>query len=140
MPKYIQTGLILLLLVVLNATGDASRLLHWQMTAHVIQVVHLAGWIAIWALFDFKRYYVAMYILARVWAFDLVHNLWTGMKLLYMGENDPVGWLVIHFAELVKQDYINFSLVLKILAFIWWLAWLFTDGDMRAIYLGKRKA
>ena len=138
MPKYIQTALILLGLVVLDATGDVFRATRWQIPHHAMEVVQIAGWIAIWALYGFKRYYIAMYILARLWAFDLVYNLWFGHPLLYMGSSDLVGLSVRWFADLVKQNYLNFSFMLKFLALVWWTAWLFTDGNARAIFIGKR--
>ena len=138
MPKHIQTALILLGLVVLDATGDALRQNGWQIPHHLMEVVQVAGWILIWALYGFKGYYVAMYILGRLWAFDVVHNLWTGHILLYMGESDLVGISVRWFAGLVKQNYLNFSFILKFIALVWWTAWLFTDGNARAIFIGKR--
>lgn len=138
MPKYIQTGLILLALVVIDATGDALRLAGWQIPSHAMESIQVAGWILIWALYGFKGYYIAMYILGRIWAFDLVHNLWTGHQLLYMGTNDLVGLAVHWFSDLVKQNYLHFSFILKFIALVWWTGWLISDGDTRSIFIGKR--
>ena len=140
MRKHIQTALILLGLVVLDATGDAFRASGWQIPHHTIEVLQIAGWIALWALYGFKRYYIAMYILARIWAFDIVFNLWYGTKLLYLGHSDLVGLSVHWFADLVGHNYMHFSFILKFIAFVWWAGWLISDGDTRSIFIGKRKA
>jgi hypothetical protein len=140
MAKYIQVGLILLGLVVLDASGDAMRILGWQIPSHAMETIQIAGWILIWALYGFKRYYVAMYILARIWAFDIVLNLWTGFRLLYVSDNDLVGLAILWFADLVHQPYVHFSFILKFITLVWWIAWLLSDGDHRALYWWKRKA
>ncbi len=138
MLKHIQTGLILLTLVALDATGDALRLNGWQVPHHVVESIQIGWWLLIWALYGFKRYYIAMYILARVWAFALVFNLWAGNKLLYLGTNDLVGISIHWFADLVGHNYMHFSFILKFMALVWWVGWLISDGDTRSIFMGKR--
>lgn len=138
MAKHIQTALILLGLVVLDACGDAFRTHGWQLLSHAMETIQVAGWILIWGLYGFKGYYVAMYILARIWAFDLIYNPIAGNSLLYMGDNDLVGWLVIHFAEWVKHPYVHFSFILKFIGLVWWTGWLITDGNTRALFIRRR--
>jgi len=140
MAKHLQAALILLALVVIDATGDVFRAAHWQIPHHAMEVIQVAGWIAIWALYGFKKYYIGMYILARLWAFDLVYNIWFGHPLLYMGQSDLLGLSVQWFADLVKQNYLHFSFMIKFLSLVWWVAWLLTDGNARALFIGKRKA
>jgi hypothetical protein len=139
MPKHIQISLLLLSLVVIDASGDALGLIGWQIPSHTMEVVQVAGWILIWALYGFKGYYIVMYVLGRIWAFDLVHNLWTGEHILYMGLNDIFGLSVRWFADLVKQNYYHFSFMLKFISLVWWVAWLLTDGNARALFIRKPK-
>jgi len=62
-----------------------------------------------------------VYILGRIWLFDLLFNVLTGHNLLYMGKNDLFGRITIWFAGLVKQRYEHFSFMVKFLALIVWI-------------------
>ena len=126
MYEHMLIVLVLLAQVILDATGDAHRARHWTLSSHIMEAIQVGAWIAVWALFSFEPYFILMYILGRVWAFDLVYNLWVDNSILYMGESDMMGRGVRWFAGKVKQNYIHFSLVLKVLSLIWWVAWLLT--------------
>ena len=62
---------LLLLLVILDASGDAFRLKGWQVLHHLFEAIQIAGWISIWALFGFDPVYIAFYILGRIVLFDI---------------------------------------------------------------------
>jgi len=133
MNKIKYTSLALLLLVILDATGDAFRIQGWQFLHHAIETLQIAGWVAVWSLFEFNLVFIVMYITGRLFLFDLTLNVIAGNPLLYMGENDAVGWLVRGFANLVKQNYMHFSLVLKFLAGVWWMSYFFTNKQFRSL-------
>lgn len=119
-PK-ILIGLLLLLQVVLDATGDAFRAKGWQLAHHLTEGIQIAGWFLIWALFGFGYIFIPIYILGRIWLFDLLFNIWKGNQLLYMGENDVLGKAVRWFADLVGHNYMNFSFIIKLLALVGWI-------------------
>ena len=131
MPEYILVCLLLLAQVILDATGDWFRTRGWGILHHAMEAIQIGGWLLIWALFGFKIVYVYMYILGRVWAFDIVYNIWHGGKLLYVGKFDLLGKAIRWLAEKTKQPYVHFSFTIKFIALIWWTAWLFTNGGYR---------
>ena len=133
MSKIKWTSLVLLLLVILDASGDAFRAQGWQLAHHMIEMVQVAGWIAVWALFRFNLVYIVMYILGRFIGFDMVFNLIAGNELFYVGESSLYGrflswginWMTIHMGMLVSW--------LKFLALIWWVAWFWTNKQFREL-------
>jgi hypothetical protein len=128
MAEYITIGLVLLGLVILDGSGDAFRSKGWQILHHTMETIQIAGWILIWALFGFEPYYVAMYVLGRIWAFDLTWNLWTGNRILYVGTSDLFGRAIRGISNLFKVPYENTSFIIKLIAVAWWIAWLLTNG------------
>jgi len=119
-PK-IVISLVLLLQVALDASGDAFRAKGWQVIHHFMEALQIAGWFLIWALFGFEPIFIPIYILGRIWLFDLIFNIWKGNHLLYLGENDVFGKVIRWFANLVKQNYMHFSFILKLMALVAWL-------------------
>jgi len=131
MDKIKYTSLALLLLIILDATGDAFRLEGRQVLHHVVESFQIAGWLAVWALFDFNMVYIVMYILGRLILFDVTFNAIAGNSLLYMGENDLVGKGVRWFADLTKQNYIHFSFMLKFMSLLVWGSYFFNNKQYR---------
>ena len=133
MSKIKWTSLALLFLVILDASGDAFRGNGWQLVHHFMESIQISIWILVWILFRFNPVFIVMYILGRVWLFDPVLNLWVGnpTHLLYMGENDIFGKSVRWFADLVKQNYLHFSFMLKFIALIWWVTWFWTNKQFK---------
>lgn len=127
MKEQMIISLLLLLLVVLDAAGDAFRLKGKQVLHHSLESLQVALWVAVWALFEFQPYYIAMYILGRFVMFDLVFNLIAGNKLLYVGKSSLYGRFFSWFIPRVKEPG-QLLPWLKILALGWWVAWFLTNG------------
>jgi len=123
--------LILLLLVAFDAAGDAFRLRGWQVIHHVMESVHVIGWIAVWALFRFNPVYIVMYLLGRFIAFDLIFNLIAGNYWWYVGESSLYGRGMLWFADLVKQPIALMVSMPKFMALTWWNAWFWTNRQFR---------
>ncbi|KKM01892.1 hypothetical protein LCGC14_1789890 [marine sediment metagenome] len=121
-------SLVLLLIVMLDAAGDALRLRKHQVISHMAEAVQVALWIAVWALFEFQVYYIAMYILGRFIVFDLVFNLIAGNKIFYIGESSLYGRGLRWLAGKVRQPVGLFISMPKLMALVWWVAWFLTDG------------
>lgn len=131
MSKIKWTSLALLLLVILDATGDAFRAEGWQLAHHSMETLQVAGWIAVWVLFRFNPVYIVMYILGRFIVFDGIFNLIVGNELFYVGESSIYGrflsfgitWMKIHMGMIVSW--------LKFLALFWWVTWFWTNRTFR---------
>ncbi len=128
MNEFAIVTLILLAIAAIDAAGDAFRIHQWQNLHHGMEVVGIATWIAVWALFDFHWQYVTMYITGRIWLFDPLLNLIAGYKLTYAGKSSVYGRLLSWFMNLVKNPGILIW-VFRAIAFIWWIAWLLTKAD-----------
>lgn len=128
MSEFIIVSLILLGIAAIDAAGDAFRIHQWQIVHHGMEVLGVAVWIAVWALFDFRPVYVTMYITGRIWLFDPLMNLIAGYKLTYSGKSSLYGRLLSWFQDKVKNPG-HLIWVLRGIAFIWWLAWIITKAD-----------
>jgi len=131
----------LLLLVVLDAYGDALRYRGYQIW-HLVEAVQIAGWFVFAGLFAADCMtsivanqsvmsiilsgwiYVLIYVLGRIWLFDLVYNLTAGKPILYVGKNDLFGKSVRWFAGIWPVSYSNVSFIVKFMALIGWVALL----------------
>jgi len=133
MSKIKWVSIALLLIVILDASGDAFRLNGWQIAHHMTEAIQIAGWIAIWALFRFNLVYIVMYILGRFIAFDLVFNLWAGLDLFYVGDSSLYGRFIMWFAALVKQPVGLVLSMPKFMALVWWVAWFWTNRIFREL-------
>jgi hypothetical protein len=133
MSKEKWTSLALLLLVILDATGDAFRIQGWQVLHHSIESLQVAGWLAVWILFRFNPVYIAMYILGRFVTFDVVLNLIVGNDWWYVGETSLYGRFLSWLAGLVKQPISMFVTAFKAIALFVWVAWFWTDRKFREL-------
>jgi len=130
---------LLLLLVAIDAIGDSFRFLNRQFLHHAMESIQIAGWFCFAVLFAFicmnsvqanqsvwmvilsHWHYALIYVLGRIWLFDILWNILTGHDPLYMGKNDLFGRSVRLFSAWVMQDYKHFSFMLKFLALIAWI-------------------
>jgi len=130
MNEFTIVSLVLLAIMAIDAAGDAFRIHKWQNLHHGMEVVGVAAWIAIWALFEFSPIYVVMYITGRIAFFDPLLNLIAGYKLTYAGKSSVYGRLLSWFMSKVKNPGILIW-VIRALALIWWVAWIITNADGR---------
>lgn len=119
MSEFIIVSLILFVIMAIDAAGDAFRIHQWQVLHHIMEVAGIALWIVIWALFDFKIEYIAIYITGRIWAFDPILNLIAGYKLTYAGKSSLYGRLLSWFMNVVKNPGILIW-VIRALCLIAW--------------------
>lgn len=137
MSKIKWTSLALLLLVVLDASGDAFRLNGWQAAHHVMETIQVAGWFAVWLLFRFNPVYIVMYLLGRFIGFDAIFNLITDNELFYVGESSLYGRFLSWGISMMG---INMGMLigwLKLLALIWWVAWFWTNRIFRDFKISR---
>ena len=133
MSKIKWTSLALLALVILDATGDAFRALGWQILHHIMESLQIAGWVAVWALFEFNLVFVVMYILGRFVGFDAVFNLIKGNPFFYVGDSSIYGTVLSWFTGAVKTPPTLLVSMLKFMALIWWVAWFWTNRMFREL-------
>ena len=117
-------SLILLGLVMLDAIGDAFRHRHWQIPHHIMEVMHVAGWIAVWALFGFKPVFIAMYIVGRIVLFDVVFNLTAGLPIGHIGRSSLYDIILTWFGSWVKQHPAHFVFIFRFMALLSWIGLL----------------
>ena len=115
MNEFFIVSLFLLGAVVVDALGDALRLLNKQIAHHTMEAVHLVIWVVIWAAFGFVPVYIAMYILGRVVAFDIVFNLAAGLPVFHVGNCSLYDRAITWFAGKVKQHPGQYSIVNAVL-------------------------
>jgi hypothetical protein len=117
-------SLSLLALAVLDAVGDAFRFRGWNIPHHVVESVHVGGWVLIWALFGFAPVYVWLYVLGRIVLFDIVFNLVGGLPIGYIGKTSIYDLLVTALGGWVKQNPANFAFIFRFMALTTWIALL----------------
>jgi hypothetical protein len=118
MNELIITSISLLVLVVLDAVGDAFRLRKWNVLHHVFEVFHVAGFFAIWALFSFDIIWVPIYILCRIVVFDIVFNVVAGLPITYIGTNSLYDIFVTKLGGWVKQHPGHFAFIFRFMALV----------------------
>lgn len=128
MNEFIIVSIILLGIMIIDAAGDAFRVHQWQIIHHLMEVLGVAAWIAVWALFDFHWAYIPMYITGRIWGFDPLFNLIAGYKLTYAGKSSLYGRVLSWFMIKVKNPGVLIW-VLRGISLIWWVAWILTKAD-----------
>ena len=121
MTPTLTISLLLLALVGLDATGDAFRFLNRQVLHHAMEVLMIAGFIALWAFFPFEPVYIIIYILGRLWLFDVLWNVITGQNPLYIGTSDLYGRSVRWIGEKLRVSYMHFSFMIKFMSFMAWI-------------------
>ena len=119
-------SLSLLALAVFDAVGDAFRFRGWNIPHHVMESIHVAGWVAIWALFgpDFLPVFVYLYILGRIVLFDIVFNLVGGLPIGYIGKTSIYDLFVTALGGWVKQHPGHFAFIFRFMALVTWIALL----------------
>ena len=140
--------LILLVQVILDAVGDGFRARGWQKIHHTIESVQIGIWLSLlpaiyFGWLDFQWYYIWMYVLGRIWLFDLVINPIMKQKLLYVSKTswDGVIYYFISGDENPnrkrKWPVKNFSFIFKFMAFVWWIGWFISNKDTLSIFIGR---
>ena len=124
MNEPLIVSLCLLGLVLFDAVGDAFRFRGWNIPHHVIETFHVAGWVALWALFGFAPVYVWLYILGRIVLFDIVFNLTGGLPIGHIGDNSIYDIVVTKFGGWVKQHPGHFAFIFRIIALAFWIGTL----------------
>ena len=125
MNEFAIVSLILLALVVIDATGDAFRVHQWQIIHHSMEVLGIVVIFVLWALFEFSLLYIPMYITGRIWVFDPLFNLIAGYRLTYAGKSSIYGRVLSWFMNKVKEPG-QLIWVLRGMALMFWLGWIFT--------------
>lgn len=112
---------ILIGLVLIDAIGDAFRFRGWLTPHHIAEVVHVAGWIALWAFFPFSLVYVWMYILGRIILFDITFNMVAGLPIGYIGKGSLYDIILTKFGGWVGQNPAHFAFILRVIALAGWV-------------------
>jgi len=124
MNEFLIVSLFLLGAVVVDALGDALRLNKELIAHHVMEVIHVALWVVIWAAFGFAPVYIAMYILGRIVLFDIVFNLAAGLPVFYIGTNSLYDIILTKFGGWVKQHPGHFAFIFRFMALVSWIGLL----------------
>lgn len=117
-------SLVLLGLILLDAIGDALRFRSKQIAHHVMEVIHISGWIALWALFSFQWLFLPMYIMGRIVLFDIVFNLSAGLSIGHIGKSSLYDIVLTWFGGWVKQHPAHFVFIFRFMALIVWIGLL----------------
>jgi hypothetical protein len=142
MEQYTIVILFLLWQVIIDGLGDGFRVRKWQRPHHSMETLRIGGWLAYPAALslgwvDFQWYYIAMYILGRIWAFDLVYNLVARNKLFYVSKTSWDGvilWWISGEDDPGRKNRWPIGMVAsmpKMISLLWWMAWFLTDGGWR---------
>lgn len=131
MSKIKWTSLTLLLIILLDASGDAFRLHGWQVAHHIMEALQICGWLFIWFNFRFNPVWIVMYLLGRFVVFDVTFNLIAGLDWWYVGESSLYGRIIVWFSDLVKQPVALMVSMPKFIALVWWVAWFWTNRQFR---------
>jgi len=124
MKEQLIISLVLLGLASADAVGDAFRLRNWQIPHHIMEMFHVAGWIAVWALFTFQWEYVVLYILGRIILFDIIFNLTAGLPIGYVGRSSLYDIILTKFGSWVKQHPAHFVFIFRFMALVAWIGLL----------------
>jgi len=125
MNEFQTTSLVLLGVALIDATGDAFRVHRWQIVHHLMEVLGIATFFLIWALFEFRWEYIPVYITGRIVVFDPVFNLIAGNPINYVGESSFYGRIMTWVAKLTKEPG-HLIWVIRAMALTFWLTWLLT--------------
>ena len=121
MKEQLLISLVLLGLVLLDAVGDAFRLRGWQIVHHIAELLTVAVWFAIWALFGFEWMYIILYILGRIVLFDIAFNLTAGLRIGYIGRSSLYDIILTKFGGWVKQHPAHFIFIFRFMALVAWI-------------------
>ena len=130
MSAFIIVSIILLGIIILDAVGDGLRWKGKQVAHHVVEITREAVWLSMVAYFMNNWMIIPMYILARIAFFDPVLNLIAGKGIGYIGSSSLYDRLLKWFTgKAGEQGYLIW--VIRVLALIWWVAWIITNADGR---------
>jgi hypothetical protein len=127
-------SLIFLLLILLDAVGDALRARNKQVPHHTLEVIHIIGWFFIAVIvargwLEWSDRQIVMYITLRIAIFDVIFNVIKGNKWSYVGESSLYGRFMNWFTDLPKIMEQGFLIwVIRVMALVWWTAWFITNG------------
>ena len=130
-------SLIFLVLILLDAVGDALRAKGKQVPHHTLEVGHIVGWFMIAVItargwLAWSDLMIVMYITLRIAIFDVVFNIIRGNKWSYIGESSLYGIVLTWFVKRPKVQEQGFLIwVIRFLALLWWVTWFITDGGFR---------
>jgi len=125
--EFLIVNLILLLAVLLDATGDAFRTRGKQVIHHMMEVAQIGTWVALWALFDFHWLYILLYTFARFVFFNLTYNLIAGNKWYYTGKSNLFDKAENWIAKSQGAQFV--AVIPRIIILVWWLAWILTNAN-----------
>ena len=126
MKEHLVISLIMLGLVVIDGIGDALRLRGWQIPHHIAEILHVSGWIAVWALFGFEMVYIPIYIVGRVILFDIVFNLVAGLPIGHIGKSSLYDIVLTWFGKWVKNSPVHFVFIFRFMALLAWIGLILT--------------
>jgi len=122
---FLLTSIILLGAVVTDAIGDALRTRGKLIPHHIFEVAHVVVFFSVWASSNFVADYAVMYILGRIWAFDLIYNIAAGNKLTHIGSYSLYDKVMKWLTNTAREPG-HLVWVIRVMSLTWWLAWLFT--------------
>ncbi len=125
MNEFVIVSLVLLGVILLDAVGDGLRWIGKPMAHHAVEALREAIWLAMVAYFMGTWVIIPMYILARIVFFDPIINLVAGKGLGYVGSSSIYDRLL----KLVPSVHLIW--VIRVMALIWWVAWILTKADGR---------
>jgi hypothetical protein len=135
MSEFKIFSLLLIVLVIWDATGDALRAKGKQIPHHLLESVSVALWLFLLVALDrewlkWHDRLIVMYITIRIAIFDVIFNVIKGNKWSYVGESSIYGKLLSWFSLKVKEPG-HLIWVIRVIALIWWVTWFWTDGGFR---------
>ncbi len=125
--EFLIINIILLIQVVLDATGDAFRVKRHTEAHHILEAMQVAVWMLIWYYAEPHFLYIIMYIGARFVFFDLVYNLIAGNRWHYFGDGSYYDRL---FRWITKSQGPVFTVVVtKGIVLLGWIAWVLSNAN-----------
>ena len=127
MNEFKILSLILLCLIILDATGDGLRWNGKQILHHSVEIVREGIWLSLLVYFTGEYLIIPMYILARVALFDPIINLVAGKGINHVGSNSIYDIVLKWFTGKVKEPG-HLIWVIRAIALIWWIVWFVING------------
>jgi len=125
--EFIIINLVLLLQVLLDATGDAMRVKRYTEAHHIMEALQVAIWMFVWYFAGPHYLYIIMYVGARFVFFDLVYNLIVGNPWFYFGKDSYYDRI---FRKITEKQGPVFTLVFtKGIVLVGWIAWVLSSAN-----------
>ena len=143
MSSFTIISILLLLIVAIDAAGDAFRIHQWQNVHHAMEVIVSVLWFifaalfaihvrhelifnpGVWSVIKLLLPFGGMYITGRIWLFDPLLNLIAGYRLTYSGKSSVYGRVLSWFQGKVKEPG-HLVWVLRVMALVAWIVWILT--------------